>query len=174
LEWISLQIYHDPEHLIHLFEDIHFMLFFVMLTFLFQGARATPPPPPLPPAAAFGLPSSPSPPAPPPATPTLTDAAAFFTNCLSPLTVVRLFGVFMGTLVLVNFALIVSYFPAVVVLTHRLGKACPCDRQRRAKASPGAAAAHQAVSGPEAAPANPAKAALTIRAAEWMRVRLVA
>jgi len=37
LEWISLQIYHDPEHLIHLFEDIHFMLFFVMLTFLFQA-----------------------------------------------------------------------------------------------------------------------------------------
>jgi len=37
LEWISLQIYHDPEHLIHLFEDIHFMLFFVMLTFLVQA-----------------------------------------------------------------------------------------------------------------------------------------
>lgn len=37
LEWISLQIYHDPEHLIHLFEDIHFMLFFVMLTFLLQA-----------------------------------------------------------------------------------------------------------------------------------------
>ena len=36
LEWVSLQIYHDPEHLIHLFEDIHFMLFFVMLTFLVQ------------------------------------------------------------------------------------------------------------------------------------------
>ena len=37
LQYISLQIYHDPEHLIHLFEDIHFMLFFVMLTFLFQA-----------------------------------------------------------------------------------------------------------------------------------------
>ena len=37
LEWFSLQIYHDPEHLIHLFEDIHFMLFFVMLVFLLQA-----------------------------------------------------------------------------------------------------------------------------------------
>jgi len=37
LEWISLQIYHDPEHLIHLFEDIHFMLFFVMLVFLAEA-----------------------------------------------------------------------------------------------------------------------------------------
>lgn len=34
LEWFSMKIYHDPEHLIHLFEDIHFMLFFVMLIFL--------------------------------------------------------------------------------------------------------------------------------------------
>lgn len=50
LEWISLQIYHDPEHLIHLFEDIHFMLFFVMLTFLLQVRESCPPsptPPPL-------------------------------------------------------------------------------------------------------------------------------
>ena len=37
LEWFSLKIYHDPEHLIHLFEDIHFMLFFVMLVFLLEA-----------------------------------------------------------------------------------------------------------------------------------------
>jgi len=37
IEWASLKIYHDPEHLLHLFEDIHFMLFFVMLIFLFQA-----------------------------------------------------------------------------------------------------------------------------------------
>merc|ERR1719502_739838 len=37
IEWASLTIYHDPEHLLHLFEDIHFMLFFVMLVFLFQA-----------------------------------------------------------------------------------------------------------------------------------------
>ena len=40
LEWFSLKIYHDPEHLIHLFEDIHFMLFFVMLVFLLEACRA--------------------------------------------------------------------------------------------------------------------------------------
>jgi len=34
IEYFSLLIYHDPEHLLHLFEDIHFMLFFVMLVFL--------------------------------------------------------------------------------------------------------------------------------------------
>jgi Ca2+-binding EF-hand superfamily protein len=37
LSWFSMKIYDDPEHLIHLFEDIHFMLFFVMLVFLFQA-----------------------------------------------------------------------------------------------------------------------------------------
>jgi len=37
IEFMSLKIYHDPEHLLHLFEDIHFMLFFVMLTFLFEA-----------------------------------------------------------------------------------------------------------------------------------------
>ena len=37
IEALSLIIYEDGEHLIHLFEDIHFMLFFVMLTFLVQA-----------------------------------------------------------------------------------------------------------------------------------------
>ena len=37
IEMLSMTLYHDPEHLLHLFEDIHFMLFFVMLIFLFQA-----------------------------------------------------------------------------------------------------------------------------------------
>lgn len=37
IESMSNLIYHDPEHLLHLFEDIHFMLFFVMLVFLTQA-----------------------------------------------------------------------------------------------------------------------------------------
>ena len=37
LELLSLEIYGDPMHLVHLFEDIHFMLFFVMLLFLFEA-----------------------------------------------------------------------------------------------------------------------------------------
>jgi len=37
IEWSSMMIYHDPEHLLHLFEDIHFMLFFVMIIFLLEA-----------------------------------------------------------------------------------------------------------------------------------------
>ena len=49
----------------------------------------------------------------------VTDAAAFYANALSVIPVVRQFGVFMGTLVLVNFVLVVSYFPSVIALLHR-------------------------------------------------------
>ena len=37
IEMASNKIYHDPEHLLHLFEDIHFMLFFVMIIFLIEA-----------------------------------------------------------------------------------------------------------------------------------------
>ena len=50
-----------------------------------------------------------------------TDAAAFYTNCLSSITVVKLFGAFMGTLVLVNFFLVVTAFPALIVVRYHLG-----------------------------------------------------
>lgn len=51
----------------------------------------------------------------------LTDAGAFYANLFSNITVVRIFGLFMGTLVVVNFLLVITYFPAVVVLHHKLG-----------------------------------------------------
>ena len=34
---VSVMVYGDPEHMLHLFEEIHFMLFFVMVVFLFQA-----------------------------------------------------------------------------------------------------------------------------------------
>ena len=37
LGWVSMLVYGDDEHLIHLFEDIHFMLFFVMILFLIEA-----------------------------------------------------------------------------------------------------------------------------------------
>lgn len=37
LAWASNMIYGNDDQLLHLFENIHFMLFFVMLTFLFQA-----------------------------------------------------------------------------------------------------------------------------------------
>jgi len=37
LSWLSVLVYGDSEHLIHLFEDIHFMLFFVMILFLVEA-----------------------------------------------------------------------------------------------------------------------------------------
>ena len=37
LSRLSAALYHDPSHLVHLFEQIHFLLFFVMLLFLAQA-----------------------------------------------------------------------------------------------------------------------------------------
>ena len=51
----------------------------------------------------------------------ITDSAAFYCNMLSSITVVKIFGVFMGTMILINFSLIITYFSAVVVIWHRLG-----------------------------------------------------
>ena len=39
----------------------------------------------------------------------LTDSVAFFANCISTITVVRVFGIFMGTLVLVNYILVITW-----------------------------------------------------------------
>uniref|UniRef100_UPI00358DEB01 protein dispatched homolog 1-like n=1 Tax=Myxine glutinosa TaxID=7769 RepID=UPI00358DEB01 len=48
-----------------------------------------------------------------------TTAAAFYANYISSITAVRCFGVYAGTAILANFALMVSWLPAVVVLQHR-------------------------------------------------------
>ncbi|KAL1520623.1 hypothetical protein AB1Y20_022197 [Prymnesium parvum] len=58
----------------------------------------------------------------------ITDSAAFFSNVLSLVPVCRVFGVFMGLLILVDFAICLTYFPAVVVLHHRWSSASPRRR----------------------------------------------
>ena len=37
LAFFSVAVYGDAEHLVHLFEDVHFLLFFVMLIFLAEA-----------------------------------------------------------------------------------------------------------------------------------------
>ena len=51
----------------------------------------------------------------------ITDACAFYANCINDITVVRIFGAFMGTMVIVNYLLVVTYFPAVVILWNKWG-----------------------------------------------------
>lgn len=41
IDAVSIVIYGDEHHLLHLFEMIHFMLFFVMVIFLFQARHAS-------------------------------------------------------------------------------------------------------------------------------------
>eukprot|EP00945_MAST-04E_sp_MAST-4E-sp1_P008586 g8586.t1 len=50
----------------------------------------------------------------------LTDACAFYVNIFSSVIVVRIFGVFMGTLVMINYILVITWFPAVVIVYTRL------------------------------------------------------
>eukprot|EP00929_Paragymnodinium_shiwhaense_P099747 TRINITY_DN6156_c0_g2_i1.p1 TRINITY_DN6156_c0_g2~~TRINITY_DN6156_c0_g2_i1.p1 ORF type:complete len:1221 (+),score=226.86 TRINITY_DN6156_c0_g2_i1:141-3803(+) len=49
----------------------------------------------------------------------ITDAAAFFANCLQIMPVLRLFGVYMGLIVVVNYLLVITWFPAVVIVYMR-------------------------------------------------------
>lgn len=61
-----------------------------------------------------------------------TTAAAFYANYVSSITAIRCFGVYAGTAVLVNYVLMVTWLPAVVVLHERyLLNLFPCFRRPR-------------------------------------------
>lgn len=47
---------------------------------------------------------------------TLTSAAAFFSNMLSTLPALRAFGLFMGSVLLCNYALVMTIYPAALAL----------------------------------------------------------
>ncbi|XP_059897312.1 protein dispatched homolog 1 [Gadus macrocephalus] len=56
-----------------------------------------------------------------------TTAAAFYANYVSNITAIRCFGVYAGTAILVNYILMVTWLPAVVVLHERyLPSVFPC------------------------------------------------
>ncbi|KAM8846716.1 LOW QUALITY PROTEIN: protein dispatched homolog 1 [Synchiropus picturatus] len=58
-----------------------------------------------------------------------TTAAAFYANYVSNITAIRCFGVYAGTAILVNYILMVTWLPAVVVLHERyLPNIFPCSK----------------------------------------------
>uniref|UniRef100_UPI0037E79FAC protein dispatched homolog 1 n=1 Tax=Semicossyphus pulcher TaxID=241346 RepID=UPI0037E79FAC len=58
-----------------------------------------------------------------------TTAAAFYANYVSNITAIRCFGVYAGTAILVNYILMVTWLPAVVVLHERyLPNVFPCTK----------------------------------------------
>lgn len=58
-----------------------------------------------------------------------TTAAAFYANYVSNITAIRCFGVYAGTAILVNYILMVTWLPAVVVLHERyLPSMLPCSK----------------------------------------------
>ncbi|KAK9531115.1 hypothetical protein VZT92_010559 [Zoarces viviparus] len=58
-----------------------------------------------------------------------TTAAAFYANYVSNITAIRCFGVYAGTAILVNYILMVTWLPAVVVLHERyLPSMFPCTK----------------------------------------------
>ena len=56
----------------------------------------------------------------------LTDAVAFFANVIQLVTVVKVFGIFTGILIAVNYLLVITWFPAVLVLYVRAGYEISC------------------------------------------------
>jgi predicted RND superfamily exporter protein len=62
-----------------------------------------------------------------------TTAAAFFANLLSPIMPIRAFGVFAGTLVPINFFLVVFMMPSAVIIYEnhfKYKKFCCCVAKR--------------------------------------------
>ncbi|XP_028295709.1 protein dispatched homolog 1 [Gouania willdenowi] len=58
-----------------------------------------------------------------------TTAAAFYANYVSNITAIRCFGVYAGTAILINYILMVTWLPAVVVLHERyLPNVFPCSK----------------------------------------------
>ena len=52
-------------------------------------------------------------------TTTLTTAAAFFANVISPIPPIRAFGIFTGLLCVVNYLFVISWFPGLIVLREK-------------------------------------------------------
>jgi predicted RND superfamily exporter protein len=51
----------------------------------------------------------------------LTSSIAFFCTAISPIPAVYSFGITMGFMVLANFALVITWFPAAVIVHERYG-----------------------------------------------------
>ena len=66
-----------------------------------------------------------------------TSAMAFFATALSPIPAVMCFGLTMGIIVLVDFAFVITWFPACVLVYERLFEtkccvcSCPCPKLQR-------------------------------------------
>ena len=56
----------------------------------------------------------------------LTTSLAFFISATSPLLAIYSFGVFSGTLVIVNYISVITFFPAVVVIYHKYFEKYKC------------------------------------------------
>ncbi len=77
----------------------------------------------------------------------LTTSAALFANLVSDITAIRCFGVFAGICIIVNFLLMVSWVPAVMVLVEKATRCCvrdtgSCHRVRRCAAEMARASTH--------------------------------
>ena len=76
----------------------------------------------------------------------ITDAIAFYSNAISSVPIVRQFGIFMGTLTLVNYTLVITYFPSLIALHYRWSQArssrqsaaicCCCIQDSSAESKP--------------------------------------
>ena len=58
-----------------------------------------------------------------------TTASAFYANVVSSITAIRIFGVFAGTTIVVNYVMMITWLPAVVVIHEKYFDGC-CRRRR--------------------------------------------
>ncbi|KAJ6245843.1 sterol-sensing domain [Anaeramoeba flamelloides] len=65
---------------------------------------------------------------------TLTSTGAFFGNIASTIPPIRFFGVFTGIAIIFNYIMVVTWFPAVIVIWHLRGEDRPvCNPKRKEK-----------------------------------------
>lgn len=89
-----------------------------------------------------------------------TSGCAFFATAISPIPAVSAFGVTMAFMVLLNYALVMTWFPAGVLIFHRCGWSS--ERRRAEQRAIGARAAGEATYHGRAPPARAKKALLLL------------
>ena len=62
----------------------------------------------------------------------VTDASAFLANVYSIVPAIRTFGIFMASLIAINFLLVITWFPACCVLSDRLARCTRTTTKRSA------------------------------------------
>ncbi|KAJ5066146.1 sterol-sensing domain [Anaeramoeba ignava] len=65
---------------------------------------------------------------------TTTSAFAFFGNLFSPIPPIQFFGIFTGFAIVFNYLLVITWFPAIIIIWYKFGEGQCCCKTKKGKA----------------------------------------